>query len=143
MADPRSPRQGVLAANRAFYAAFASLDRDRMAAVWLEESYVSCTHPGWRRILGWGAVMESWEQIFAGAFGIEVRVSDEVTQVQGDIAYVTCTEDIETRQRDGISTGTVEATNVFERRDGEWRLIHHHGSPLIRDHDPGDDRQIH
>jgi ketosteroid isomerase-like protein len=24
----------------------------------------------------------------------------------------------------------VQATNVFERRDGRWYLVHHHGSPI-------------
>ncbi len=143
MGTPRDPRHDVLAANRAFYEAFESLDIDRMGAVWLRESYVSCIHPGWTRILGWGPVMQSWERIFDGAFDVAIRVSDEVTHIDGDIAFVTCTEELETRQRDGVSHGAVEATNVFERHDDKWMLIHHHGSPLVRESIPDPDLQIH
>jgi ketosteroid isomerase-like protein len=131
----------VANANSEFYRAFESLDIERMGQIWLPESYVSCTHPGWSRILGWGAVMQSWERIFAGAFGVRIQVSEEVTQVRGDIAWVTCTEDVETQLADGVSRGLVEATNVFERHDGRWFLIHHHGSPLIRD--PDDEPRLH
>ena len=27
--------------------------------------------------------------------------------------------------------GTVAATNVYARTDGEWRLVAHHGSPIM------------
>lgn len=142
MPPPKDPRHGVLAANSEFYRAFESLDIERMGQVWLSESYVSCTHPGWARILGWGAVMQSWEQIFAGTYGVTIRVGDEVTQIRGDLAWITCTEEIETRLPDGISRGLVEATNVFERHDGRWLLIHHHGSPLLRS-DTTDEPRLH
>ena len=140
---PKDERQAVLAANRGFYLAFEHLSSERMQAVWLQEPHVSCTHPGWARILGFGAVMESWEEIFAGTFGVTIKIGDEVTCIRGDVAWVTCTEELETRVYDGVSRALVEATNVFERRDGKWLLVHHHGSPLVRDVTPDDDRQIH
>jgi ketosteroid isomerase-like protein len=143
MPAPKDERQAVLAANRDFYRAFEQLDAARMGEVWLAESYVSCTHPGWGRILGWGPVMKSWEEIFAGTFGVKIAVSDEVTHIHGDLAWVTCTEDLETRLPDGVSHGRVEATNVFERRDGAWLVVHHHGSPLVRGYATDDDRQLH
>jgi ketosteroid isomerase-like protein len=125
-------QRALLAANRAFYAAFESLDGDRMADIWLRESRVSCIHPGWGRILGWGAVMKSWEDIFASTFGVTIRISDEAVEIRGDVGWVTCKEELETRLYDGVSRATVEATNIFQHRDGRWLLIHHHGSPLVR-----------
>ena len=136
-------RDAVLAANRAFYQAFESLDGERMAAVWLREARVTCTHPGWRRLLGFGAVLKSWEDIFSGTFGVRIEIRDEVAEVRGDTAWVTCTEVLETRLPDGVSHGLVEATNVFERRDGRWWLVHHHGSPLARRDEPDGDLQLH
>ena len=63
--------EAVLAANDAFYRAFESLDIDRMRAVWLNGASISCIHPGWGALVGWPAVMESWEQIFAGTLHME------------------------------------------------------------------------
>lgn len=142
MPPPKDGRRAVLAANARFYAAFAAQSLEQMGGVWRRESYVTCIHPGWERILGWDAIMESWERIFAGSFGVTIRVSDEVTQTRGDVAWVTCTEEIETRLYEGVSHGFVEATNVFERHEGDWYLIHHHGSPRAHP-EPPDDHRLH
>jgi ketosteroid isomerase-like protein len=31
----------------------------------------------------------------------------------------------------GASTGTVAATNIYRRTDDGWRLVLHHGSPVM------------
>jgi len=41
-----SDRESVLAANRAFYDAFESLDAEKMEAVWLRDPRIICIHPG-------------------------------------------------------------------------------------------------
>jgi len=143
MPAPKDDRPAVVTANRDFYRAFELLDASRMREVWLQETYVSVVHPGWARILGWAAVLKSWEDIFHNTFGVSVEVSDEVTHVHGDLAWVTCTETLETRLYDGVSHATVEATNLFERREGKWWLVHHHGSPLVRHNTPDGDLQLH
>ncbi len=127
-------RADVSAANLAFYAALESLDPDRMAAVWLRESYITCTNRGRRRLMGWGPVMKNWEDIFASTFGLKVAITDEVVHVHGDLAWVTCTETVENRGYDGIAEDIVEATNVLERRGGKWFLVHHHSSPRTPGH---------
>jgi len=130
----------ILAANRAFYAAFESLDMDKMADVWLQEDLISCTHPGWARLTGWTAVMKSWEDIFASTFRVRITITDERARSGGDFAWVTCTEHLETHGYDGVSHGVVEATNVLECRNGKWCIVHHHGSPLVRPPETGRDR---
>ncbi len=130
--------KAVLAANRAFYDAFQSLDIDKMAAVWLQGgTIISCTHPGWARLVGWGPVMKSWEDIFASTFRLEITITDDVVHGAGDLAWVTCTEHLETHGYDGVTHGAVEATNIFERREGKWYVAHHHGSPLVRPSEAG------
>jgi len=42
--------------------------------------------------------------------------------------FVTCIE----RMDAGDSHGRVMATNVFEKQGRDWKIIHHHGSPLPR-----------
>ena len=143
MPAPKDERPAILEANRDFYRAFEKLDAGRMGEIWLQEPYVSCVHPGWGRLLGWAAVIKSWEDIFANTFGVTIKVSDEVTHISGDLAWVTCCEELETRVYDGVSHATVVATNLFERREGKWYLIHHHGSPLVRRDTPDSDKQLH
>ena len=42
----------ALAANAAFYAAFAASDAGRMDAVWARRAPVACVHPGWEVLTG-------------------------------------------------------------------------------------------
>ncbi|HZP42929.1 MAG TPA: nuclear transport factor 2 family protein [Candidatus Binatia bacterium] len=123
-------REDVLAANQAFYDAFESLELARMQGVWLRAPHICCVHPGWGLLVGWGPIMESWERIFAGALGMRVTLTGGEVEVRGDVAWVVVRENIESHHRDGKMVGVVQATNLFERRDGRWWLVHHHGSPV-------------
>ena len=40
----------------------------------------------------------------------------------GNVAYVLC--------RELVVGSPLAATNVFALEDGEWRMIHHHSSPV-------------
>ena len=131
-------------ANRAFYDAFESLDRDRMAEVWLRSPRVQCTHPGWKRLSGFDTVLESWARIFENTMSMRFTIEDESIELMGDLAWVVCTEVIRSQTLDGPALSRVEATNVFERHGDRWLLVHHHGSPLIQrleEEDP--DTQLH
>ena len=122
--------EAVLGANAAFYRAFEHLDIARMEAVWLSAPYISCVHPGWQRLVGWGPVMESWRRIFESTLAMRFTLGDVRVETRGAVGWVVLTEGIDSRHRDGKVEAEVEATNVFERRDGRWRLVHHHGSPV-------------
>jgi ketosteroid isomerase-like protein len=127
---PPSESDDVRRANESFYSAFESLDAERMEKVWLHSARVQCTHPGWRRLVGFAAVMESWARIFENTFKMSFDLTAVEISVAGDVAWVVCTENLTTHTYDGISRSQVEATNVFERHDGSWRMVHHHGSPV-------------
>ncbi len=128
-----SPSQSddVRRANESFYRAFESLEASRMEEMWLHSARAQCTHPGWRRLVGYSAVMESWERIFESTFEMSFDLTAVEISVAGDVAWVVCTENITSRTYDGVSRSQVEATNVFERHDGRWRIVHHHGSPVL------------
>ncbi len=127
----------ITAANRRFYAAFESLDVERMEEVWLRESHISCVHPGWGPLFGWGPVMQSWQRIFANTHEMRITLSDIRVRVAGDVAWVLLTENLRTRHTEGHSAGVVQATNVYERRGHGWFLVHHHGSQVVRPGDSG------
>ncbi len=121
-----------------FYAAFEVSDFDRMSAVWADGPYaagVSCVHPGWTMLRGREEVLRSWALIMANTTYIQFVLTDVETDVYGDHAVVTCKENVLTADEDtraGIPRrGSIVATNVFVRAGGEWRLLLHHGSPVL------------
>jgi ketosteroid isomerase-like protein len=116
----------VIAANRAFYDAFEERDIDAMSDLWEHGDDVVCTHPGWRPLHGWGAVAGSWVALFGSGSLIQFILTAERVNGAGDMAWVSVEENL---IGEGLG-GTIAALNVFRRRDGQWRLVAHHGSPV-------------
>lgn len=116
----------VRAANRAFYDAFEARDLDAMSDVWEHADRVSCTHPGWRTLHGWGAVSGSWFALFGGPSLLQFILTNEQVSVAGDTAWVTVDENL--ISLDG--GGTVAAMNLFVRAGDRWRCVAHHGSAV-------------
>ena len=117
--------------NESFYRAFESLDVGMMDQIWAHQEYVTCIHPGWSIRVGWPAVRDSWVVIFNNTFSMAFELTELQVQVAGDVAWVICTENITSRVAETPQNSRVVATNLFERIEGEWKIIHHHGSPLM------------
>lgn len=115
----------VLAANAAFYAAFAAGDIDAMNAIWSRDPAVTCIHPGYDVLHGRAAVMASWRSILGGEDN-PIVATDARAHVNGDSAYVTCLEGLRG------DPASLVATNVFARDGGEWKMVHHQAGPLGR-----------
>lgn len=153
VASTESPEQAVREANRRFYQAFAALDLERMDEVWLHEDWVECVHPGWDLLLGWEEVRESWARIFSSTQRMKVELSSVWVRVEGDVAWVACTEHVTSTFERGFDQALVQATNIFVRRpiaenaptEAEmgrpsagarqparyrWHMVAHHASPL-------------
>ncbi len=133
-----SDREQVLEANRAFYQAFESLELEKMESVWLQEPHIVCIHPGWRRLSGWGPIMNSWERIFESTFEINFELSEVDVMLRGDVGVVVVQENLTQRDYDGMTRTVVMSTNVFERVGSRWYLVLHHGSPVAApsEHEP-------
>jgi ketosteroid isomerase-like protein len=121
----------VTRANQDFYQAFESLDIGRMDRIWAQQEYVTCIHPGWTLRIGWPAVRDSWVLIFNNTFSMKFDLTEIQVQVAGDVAWVICTENITSRQGDTTQESRVLATNLYERVGEQWKIIHHHGSPVM------------
>jgi ketosteroid isomerase-like protein len=125
--DDSKDEAAVRAANRAFYDAFEARDLEAMSDVWEHSDRVSCTHPGWRRLHGWGAVSGSFLALFQGTQRLQFILTDVRVEEDGDVAWVSLDENILSEQ----VGGTVSTVNVFARvGDGGWRMVVHHGSPV-------------
>ena len=135
--------EAVTAANQELYAAFEEADLDRMEAVWDDSDDVRCIHPGWPALVGRPRVMRSWSVLMANTTYIQFFLPGVTARVDGDVAVVTCEENILTGidVPDGGLGGSqqVLATNVFRRRGDRWRLWVHHASPVLALTDDGRD----
>ncbi|HEX6472757.1 MAG TPA: nuclear transport factor 2 family protein [Streptosporangiaceae bacterium] len=142
--------QAVERANSEFYAAFEAVDLERMSKVWAAGPYaasVTCVHPGWPMLRGRAEVLRAWALIMANTPYIQFVLTDVNVDVHGDQAIVTCGENILTADDETevgfLAGGSVVTTNVFVRDEaGEWRLLLHHGSPVLNqvsddDEEPG------
>ena len=117
-------RDAVLAANLEFYRAFTMRDIAAMEALWARRTPVACLHPGWTALKDREAVIESWAGILSNPGAPRIACFDEQVLLYGDVALVLCEEDIE--------GGTLAASNLFVREDGEWRLAHHQAGQVVR-----------
>ncbi len=115
----------VLAANHAFYDAFARGDMEAFDALWARDAPVACIHPGWGALHGRDEVMASWRAILNGGTQ-RVRCTHPSAHVLGDCAYVVCGETV------GGGEAELVATNVFCREDGAWKLVLHQAGPVHR-----------
>jgi ketosteroid isomerase-like protein len=117
----------VLAANQAFYDAHEQRDLGAMRAVWEHSDRVVCVHPGWPILRTWPHVEESWRRILEGPGHNQFILTNEAVAIDHELAWVTLDENLVDRG----ATGTVAATNLFALVDGGWKLVVHHGSPVL------------
>lgn len=126
----QTPEEAVRTANTRFYTAFESLDLNAMEEVWAHDDAVQCVQPGWDLLLGWDEVRDRWARIFASAKRVRIALSSVWVRVEGSVGWVACMARITTAFADGFDETTVQTTNIFVERDGQWLLVAHHASPL-------------
>jgi ketosteroid isomerase-like protein len=114
----------VIAANHAFYDAFARGDLAALDELWAHRAPVACIHPGWDALHGREEVMASFGAILSGGGAPRVRCTRPIASVLGESAYVVCGE--------AIDGAELVATNLFVREDGAWKIVHHQAGPVQR-----------
>jgi ketosteroid isomerase-like protein len=114
--------KALLAANDAFYQAFATRNAEAMAALWARRAPVACIHPGWDALIDRAAVLASWRQLLANPGSPAVRCRDARAHVLGEVGFVICHE--------VLPEGMLVATNMFVREDGDWKIVHHQAGPV-------------
>ncbi len=120
----------IAQANAGFYRAFESLRLGEMERIWKHSDEVRCIHPGWGALSGWNLVRTSWERIFQGTPFMKFNISDVQISMRADVAWVVCVESIASGQLQRFSESTILATNIYEKCEGRWLMVHHHGSPV-------------
>ncbi len=123
-----------------FYDALEALLRGegtaRMAEEWHHDDFVTTVHPfgNWAR--GWKEVSATWEeiaQVFVGYRGHQDR-SDGIGGItglkicaMGDVAYAIGVYKSRLYDPAGDPVDlAVNCTDIVLRRDGRWKMVHHH-----------------
>jgi hypothetical protein len=128
MMKMKSDDQAVLDATLRFYDAIEQMvsgqGLEAMSAAWHHTPYVTGGHPSGEWSQGWDEVWATW-QLFS-SFGRHDRGGSTVRNVKahvfGDIAYATSTF----VASPAFGGEALACTNVLQRIDGEWKVIHHH-----------------
>ncbi len=144
-------RARLIELNEDLYAAFEAGDLDQMNAIWADDGLadsVVCVHPGWPTLRGREAVLRSWAMIMANTTYIQFVITDVELELAGDLAVLTCVENIITaaeESEDDPDGGAAfagargVATNLFRRTEDGWRLWVRHGSPVLTGASDDDD----
>ena len=114
-----SDEAAILAANAAYYRAFATADFAAMSRLWADDK-VSCVHPGWPALIGRQAILESYREILRNPNQERIDPRNETVMVAGDEARVFCVE--------FVGGSALATTNLFKRVDDAWRMTHHQAS---------------
>ncbi|MGJ5181950.1 nuclear transport factor 2 family protein [Bradyrhizobium oligotrophicum] len=130
-----SDESAIMAANAAFYAAFAAGDFAALAALWADGDGISCIHPGWPALVGRAAVIGSWRDILSNPARPQIVCAEPHAIVDRDHGHVVCIE---------VVDGTpLAAANHFARIGGVWRMVHHQSSAIAQLASPHDDADGH
>jgi len=114
--------RAVLAANEEFYRAFRERDMGALEDLWASRSPVACIHPGWDIMTDREEVLNSWRRILSSQDNVRIECRNTIPYLLNDIAIVLAHE--------LLSGHTLTVTNMFRLEEGEWRMIHHHSSPM-------------
>ena len=111
----------LIAANEAFYRAFASQDAEAMDELWVQDGPVACIHPGWGALSERGRIMDSWRAIFDSPSAPKIVCLAPHAFNLGEIGFVICFEQ--------VGDACLIATNIFAHRHGAWKIVHHQAGP--------------
>ena len=133
-----SAEDEVREASKKFYAALSSMlngDAGPLSEIWSHGAEVSTMHPIGGREVGWDQVRNSWEQVAQLASGGEGKLTDQVIQVVGDMAYELGIERGQVTLAGQPVTIEHRVTNIYRREAGAWKVVHHHTdvSPAMLD----------
>lgn len=124
-----SAENEVRKASEQFYSALNRLtqgDAAPMEDIWSHSAAATTMHPIGGREVGWDKVGETWRQTAKAFSGGYVKLSDQLIQVSGDMAYEVGTERGQAEVGGEQVAIDHRVTNIYRREAGGWKLVHHH-----------------
>jgi len=119
----------VREASERFYAALNRMlngNTAPLAGIWSHSATVTTMHPIGAREVGWDKVGQVWEQVAKVFSGGQVKLSDQLIQVSGDMAYEVGTERGQAKLGGQQVAIEHRVTNIYRRGAEAWKIVHHH-----------------
>lgn len=111
-----------------FYEALQQGDIERLMAVWADDDEIFVVHPGGPRVVGAGAIRNTFEAIFASG-AIPVQPQQVRRVLSAGCAVHSVLERVDMPSAEGNQTAWVLATNIYLHTERGWRMVAHHASP--------------
>ena len=124
-----STKEDVRKASAQFYNALTSMAKgnaDKMGEIWTHDENATAMHPIGGRDEGWEAVKKSFEQVAGIATDGEIKIKDQLIRVIGDVAYEIGNESGNAKLAGTQVSIDQRVTNIYQLKDGKWKIIHHH-----------------
>jgi len=122
--------KAVNAVHEAFHEAFGNEDIDLMSEVWLHDDSVRLIVPPAEQPLeGWETIKASFEGTFAELEVLSLSMDDVQVIVGPEFAWIVEVHGFEMKLPDGnVIKAPFFASNVLQKVDGDWYMVHHHAS---------------
>ena len=133
MAAGEQDRQQIAAVLEQYRRGFATLDVERLAAIW-DQDYdhiLYIPQEAAQPVRGWAGVAQYYQRV-AGFFARvkTMTVNDVSVDVSGDVAYAFCSfhfeGDMQGQRQPHIADG--RNTFILRRTSRTWKVIHYHES---------------
>ena len=124
-----STEDEVRNASNQFYAALNEMVKGKsqsLSDIWSHSSAVTTMHPIGGRQIGWKDVWSVWDQTAQVASEGHVKLEDQFIRVVGDMAYEIGVENAGFSIAGQKVTDKVRVTNIYQKENGTWKIIHHH-----------------
>jgi ketosteroid isomerase-like protein len=122
----------VLAANKTVEESFSKLDVTAIENTWDHSDGASVIHPSSKNpVIGWQAVQKTYADHPARYQDFKVTMESPHVTISGNTAWVIGTERVLAHRKNGdLLDIAALTTNIFQKRDGKWLLVHHHASRM-------------
>ena len=120
---------GVRKASNQFYDALNRMvngDAAPMRDIWYSDTNVTTMHPVGGRQVGSNEVLNSWKDIAELSEDGEVNLNDQLIRTDGDLAYELGREQVKVTLAGKTVSSEVRVTNIYRRKEGSWKIVHHH-----------------
>ncbi len=111
-----------------FYCAFNSRDMNLMSKNWARSDVIAMDNPlgGIKR--GWADIQMVYERIFTGTAEVYVEFFDYSIHEASEMFYSVGRERGYFRLGDTEVQLAIRTSRIFQKMEGRWRQVHHHGS---------------
>jgi ketosteroid isomerase-like protein len=122
----------VKAANQAFYTALSARDMKAMRKVWATDPDTTNIGPGYKTVaVGWDTIGKGFEATWDAVPELKVTMEGPRIKIVADTAWASGIEQMQGKNKTGaIVSGAYLVTNIFQKQDGHWLMVHHHASRM-------------